>query len=105
MNISPAYISKHNSNHEKKIILLMISNGEGWHYLAVKKLYALLREITLKHDGYFHCLNCLENKDFCDVVMPSEDTKILEFTQYQKSDKTPFIIHADLKSLIKNRWR
>ena len=66
-----------------------------------KKLYALLREITLKNDGYFHCLNCLENKDFCDVVMPSEDTKILEFTQNQKSDKTQFIIHADLKSLIK----
>ena len=24
----------------------MISNGEGWHYLAVKKLSALLRGIT-----------------------------------------------------------
>ena len=42
-----------------------------------------------------------ENKDFCDVVMPSEDIKILEFDQYQKSDKTPFIIYADLESLIK----
>ena len=28
--------------------------------------------------------------------MPSEDTKILEFIQYQKFDKTPFIISADL---------
>ena len=36
MNISPAYISKHNSYHEKQIILLMISNGEGWHYLSEK---------------------------------------------------------------------
>ena len=25
------------------------------------------------------------------VVIPSKDTKILEFSQYQKSDKTPFI--------------
>ena len=32
--------------------------------------------------------------------MPSEDTKILEFNQYQKSDKTPFIIYADLKCII-----
>ena len=32
--------------------------------------------------------------------MPSEDTKILEFNQYQKSDKAPFIIYADLDSLI-----
>ena len=33
--------------------------------------------------------------------MPTEDTKILEFNQYQKSDKAPFIIYADLECLIK----
>ena len=32
--------------------------------------------------------------------MPSEDTKIFEFNQYQISDKAPFIIYADLESLI-----
>ena len=32
--------------------------------------------------------------------MPSEDTKILEFNQSQKSDKAPFIIYADLQCLI-----
>ena len=32
--------------------------------------------------------------------MPSEDTKILEFNQYQKSDKAPFIIYADLECII-----
>ena len=32
--------------------------------------------------------------------MPSEDTKILEFNQYQKSDKAPFIIYAGLECLI-----
>ena len=32
-----------NSNREKQVILLMISNGEKWHYLTVKKLSALLR--------------------------------------------------------------
>ena len=34
--------------------------------------------------------------------MPSEDTKILEFNQYQKSDKVPFIIYADLQSIKKS---
>ena len=29
--------------------------------------------------------------------MPSEDTKILEFNQYQKSDKATIIIYADLE--------
>ena len=32
--------------------------------------------------------------------MLSEDTKILEFNQYQKSDKAPFIIYADLECII-----
>ena len=32
--------------------------------------------------------------------MPFEDTKILEFNQYQKSDKAPFIIYADLECII-----
>ena len=30
--IYPAYVSKHNSNREKQVILLTIPNGEGWHY-------------------------------------------------------------------------
>ena len=32
--------------------------------------------------------------------MPSEETKILEFSQYQKPDKATFIIYADLECLI-----
>ena len=63
-----------------------------------KRISALLRGITSKHDGGFYCLNYVhffktkskleshkkvfENKDFCGVVMPSEDTKLLEFNQY-----------------------
>ena len=31
--------------------------------------------------------------------MPSEDTEILEFNQYQKSVKMPSIIYADLEFL------
>ena len=32
--------------------------------------------------------------------MSSEDTKILEFNQYQKPDKTPFVIYADFRCII-----
>ena len=32
--------------------------------------------------------------------MPSNGTKILESNQYQKSDKTSFVIHADFECLI-----
>ena len=48
--IYPTYVSKHSSKREKQVILLMIPNGEKreaksegqWHYLAIKKLSALL---------------------------------------------------------------
>ena len=36
-------------------------------------------------------------------MMPSEDTKILEFNQYKKSDEPSFIIYADLKYLIDSK--
>ena len=39
-------------------------------------------------------------KTFCNIVIPSEDSKILEYNQYQKSDKAPFIIYGDLVCLI-----
>ena len=41
-----------------------------------------------------------ENKDLCNIILPSEDTKILEFNQYQIPDKTRFIIYADFECLI-----
>ena len=102
----------------------MIPNGgkletkpkRGWHYLVVKKLSELLRGITSKHYSDFYCLSCLhpfrtknkieshkkicENKDFCNVIMLSEGNKILEFNQYQKSDKTSFNVYADLECVI-----
>ena len=40
-----------------------------------------------------------ENEDFCDLFMPSEDKKIFEFSQHQRSDEVPFIICADLECI------
>ena len=53
--------SKHNLTREKQVILLMISNGENWHYLIVKNLSRLFRGLTSNHDGDFYCLNCLHS--------------------------------------------
>ena len=49
--------------------------------------------------------NTFENKDFRNIAMLSENTKILEFNQYQKSNKEPFIIYADLECLIERIYR
>ena len=40
--IEIAYKSKYNLIRDNQIILLMISNGKNWHYLAVKSLSRLL---------------------------------------------------------------
>ena len=33
--------------------------------------------------------------------MPSKKDNVLEFNQYMKSDKMPYIIYADIESLIR----
>ena len=108
--------SKHNLNCKNLVILLMITDGEKWHYLAVKSLSALFRGITSKHEGDFYCLNCFcsyrtenkikkhkkvcENHDYCCAEMPEKNNKILKYNHGEKSMKVPFIIYADLESLL-----
>ena len=59
--IEIAYKSKYNLVRDNQIIVLMISNGENWHYLAAKSLSRLLRSITSNHDGDYYCLNCFHS--------------------------------------------
>ena len=42
--ISHLYKSEHNKSRENEVILLMINDNEKQHYLAVKKLNALLKK-------------------------------------------------------------
>ena len=49
--------SKYNLNRENQITLLMISDNQKWHYLAVKSLSVLFRRILSNNNGEFYCLN------------------------------------------------
>ena len=51
--INIAYKSKNNLTQKRQIILLMISDGQKWHYLVVKNLSRLLRGITSNHKNFF----------------------------------------------------
>ena len=89
--IRHAYKSKDNLNCENQVILLMITDGEKWHYLSVKSLSALFKGITSKHEEDFYYLNCFqsyntesklknhkkvcENHDYCCVEMPDKIIK------------------------------
>ena len=60
--IEIAYKSKYNYQRKKQVILLMITDKNNrWHYLAVKRLPALLRRTTSNHHGDFYCLNCFHS--------------------------------------------
>ena len=92
---------------------------KNWHYLVVKSLSKLLREITSNHNGDFYRLNCFhsyrtknklkkhekicKDNDFCCVKMPNEDNNILKYNPGEKSWKVPFIIYADLDCLLEKK--
>ena len=59
--IEIAYKSKYNLIRDNQIILLKISNGKNWHYLAVKSLSRLLRDISSNHNSDYYCLNCFHS--------------------------------------------
>ena len=52
------YKSKYDLTRQNQVIILMITDGKKWHYLAVKSLPALLGGIPGNNNGDFYCLNC-----------------------------------------------
>ena len=68
-----AYVSKHSLTLQNQIILLIITDGKKWHYLAIKKLSALFRGITSNHNGDFCSVNCYTHLE---LKINSKDMKI-----------------------------
>ena len=118
--IGPAYKTKYNYKRKKRVNLLMITDENNrCHYLTVKGLPALFREITSNHYGDFYCLNCFHsyctlnklkrhervcnNHDYCRIDMPKEHEKI-EYLPGEKSLKAPFIVYVDLERLLKKYY-
>ena len=72
-----AYKSKYDNEHKNQVILLMITDGEKWHYLAIKSepmlhngkmfnlplksLFRLLKGKSPNHKGDFCCLKCFNS--------------------------------------------
>ena len=116
--IQVAYRSKYNHKRKNQIILLIITDGNKRHYVAVSSLSALLRGKSSNHNGDLYCLNCFnsytrENKleeheeicnkhDRCSIEMPQQFEKILQYYNLGKNSlKEPFAIYLDLECLLK----
>ena len=116
--ILSAYTSKHNSTREKRnnslndykwrrrrmtlsyskkiICIITYKNIESWRWFLLPKLSCFRTENKFhSHEKIY------KNKDFCEIVIPSEKNKVSKFNHYMKSDKMPYIIYADLECLVK----
>ena len=109
-----AHKSKYNRKRENQVVLLMITDGKKWHYLALKSVRTtngynrpvisfsiFIRGITSNNEGDFYCLGCLnsfrtdnalkkherlcDNNDHCHIKIPTEDNKILKYNHGEKS--------------------
>ena len=108
---------KGGNNYEHIIDLMLITESNRKHYIAIKSLSRLLRSQNTKHKGkeYF-CMNCLqgfweeksrnEHIGYCKdnesvrIEMPHK-APIVEYSDGQFQFKVPFIMYADFESILK----
>ena len=109
--------NSNNTDREHNIILILIKEEGVNHYCLVKNLSRLLSSQVSKHKEKHHfCMRCLnafwthkslnKHQEYCSnheavkIEMPKKDD-ILKFKNYYKGERVPFIIYADMESLIK----
>ena len=113
--VYPLRKSEH-SNRSYKIKLLLIEKEGVSHYCLINDISRLVAFQVSKHKGKcFICDNCLnpfptdesleKHKEYCDtnecikINMPEEGS-VLKFTNYRNSEMVPFVIYADIESLL-----
>ena len=113
--IYPLRISKDRSR--EPINLLLISDGKKEHFCLIKDMSGLLSSQTNNHQHKNHfCLRCLnpfatekslkKHMEYCEtneavkIEMPEEDS-FIEFQNFNRSMRVPFIVYADFESLMK----
>ena len=111
------YICRKGGNYERIINLMLITENNRKHYVAIKSLSRLLSSDNTKHTGKeYLCMNCLQgfNKessrdkhlDYCinnksvKVEMPHRNP-IVKYSDGQFQFNVPFIMYADFESILK----
>ena len=110
------YICRKGCNYESVINLMIITENDRKHYVAIKSLSMLLSTKNTNHKGkeYF-CMNCLQgfkeersrdkhiayciNKDSVKVEMPHKNP-IVRCSDGQYQFKVPYIMYADFESIL-----
>ncbi|XP_043285742.1 uncharacterized protein [Venturia canescens] len=128
--IVPLYLSK-NKSEKPTIHLLMVASNIGmevddennfqpiYHFAWIRNLSRLLSsQVTNYNQHTWFCDNCLNHfklqssfenhKRDClslnkaKMVLPDEENKILKFKNYRYKESVPFVVYADLESILES---
>ena len=110
------YICRKGGNYERIANLMLITENNHKHYIAIKSLSRLLSSQNTKHKAkeYF-CMNCLQgfkeessrnehigyckNNESVRIEMPHKKP-IIQYSDGQFQFKVPFIMYADFESIL-----
>ena len=110
------YMCRKGGNYERIANLMLITEGNRKHYVAIKSLSRLLSSKNNKHNGaQYFCMNCLQgysnessrdehfryctNNEAVRIEMPRRKP-IVEYSNGQYQYKVPFIMYADFESIL-----
>ena len=103
---------------DRHVDLLLVTGEDNYHYCLIKDFDKLMHRYN-KHKGkkYFckYCMHAFSREDLLEehtsqcmalngaqkTSLPEEGENILEFTNYHKGLKVPFVICADFESITK----
>ncbi|XP_025266657.1 uncharacterized protein LOC112638704, partial [Camponotus floridanus] len=115
-NIVPLRLTE--QKRDKHVNLLYVEDGNNvGHFAWIKNLSRLVSSQLSKHNGqryicdrcmhYFssdyklqsHTVDCGEMND-CAIRLPSDKDKWLEFNNYNRKERLPFVVYADLECVL-----
>ncbi|XP_067216947.1 uncharacterized protein [Linepithema humile] len=109
-----------NDKMEKHVNLLYVHGNNDAHFVCIKDLSRLVSSQLSKENckkyicdrclHYFrtieklsaHSVDCGKMND-CAVVLPSEDDKWLTFRNYNRKERLPFVVYADLECTLEKK--
>ena len=110
------YICKKGKEYDRVANLMLITNNNSKHYVAIKSLSRLLRSSNTKNEKKQHfCINCLQgfnekksrdehtvycqNNEAVRIEMPNKKP-IVRYSDGQYQFKVPFMMYADFESIL-----
>ncbi|XP_067215244.1 uncharacterized protein [Linepithema humile] len=105
---------------EKHVNLLHVPGNNEVHFVLIKNLFRLVSSQLCKREHRQHiCDRCLHyfrtseklsvhsvdcgKMNNCAVILPNEDNKWLTFRNYNRKERLPFVVYADLECTLEKK--